>query len=76
MSNDQSYKPVCVTCDEHGVIRLATTTRWEDALCEDCAQHQDEASYERMLDDFYGGAGASGITEQMSAAYALDRSQR
>jgi len=46
----------CLKCEEDGTDTLATEERHGDPLCSNCAQHQDEAAYERMLDSFYGGS--------------------
>jgi len=58
------YKPVCVTCDEDGVITLATEQRDGEDLCANHAQSRDEKAYERILSDFYGGSGPQSDRER------------
>lgn len=64
--NDQRYQPLCQTCEEQGIERLATEERHGDPLCASCATSQDEAAYERMLDDHYGGSGPQSDRERFN----------
>lgn len=72
--NDQSYQPVCSECDDDGVITLATQVidaPW--GRVDLCERHYDQAGERGATMWSTDDAGAS---EQMSAAYALDRSQK
>lgn len=63
------YEPICAACDEDGIITLATEERFGIWLCASCATAEDEAAYERMLADYYGGASAQTVNEQSQAAH-------
>jgi hypothetical protein len=78
--NDQTYHPICETCDNDGDVTLATDVvdaPWGRVHL--CQKHYDQAgeqAHERMLEDYYGGSGCQTDAERMSAAYAVDRGQK
>ena len=68
----------CEICAGHGEDTPATTTDVLGTLplCQSCADHLNEATYQRSLDDYYGGSGACTDAEFYQEAAALKRSQR
>lgn len=70
------YRPVCVDCDDEGVISLATEKRWDHDLCSDCATNRDEKAHEASLSEFYGGASCQTVKEHAAHVHALDRGMK
>lgn len=64
MSNDQSYHPLCVPCEEDGIETLATEERHGEPYCSSCATARDEQAWEASLSDFYGGSGPQTARER------------
>lgn len=64
------YQPLCVNCLEDGTETLATRERWGQLICENCDQNANEAAYESMLSDFYGGSGPVTVNEFCARAAA------
>jgi hypothetical protein len=67
---------LCEKCLEDAIERTATDDRWGVKLCGSCATSDDEAAYERSMEDYYGGSGPVTMQEHYDAAAKQKREQR
>lgn len=68
---------LCERCVEDGLERTGQWVVERDAyLCDSCETTLNEAAYERMCEDYYGGGGNQTMDEHYQAAAKQKREQR